>query len=375
MGQVAAFRPATSHRCKRKRIMHSTALLGWFGAALSMTLPWPQVWRSVVRGRTGGLSATACWQGVAMPIGWITYGLLTGESVQIVTNTVTGLTGLSILVMVLVKQGELRTPRKMLISAAGAAGVLSAAAGSAVVAVTTDLGEARVATFLGSVLAITAMLSAVPQPLSLLRDRTQDLAGLSPLRWRLAAAACSCWFAYGLTTGQVAVWLSASVGLSAALIVCWVLWAAGRTPAAAAAPAALTVPAAVIVPAAVTVPARGTARVLRPAYASAAAVRPAVAGARIVRPAASVARSARPVSGPASTPVTAATRVTAATPVAALVPAPGLLTAPALLPAPTGPAAASRRPRNTSRPVRGTARVPGQASWATTVLQGALVPA
>lgn len=208
--------------------MHSSVLLGWLGAALSMTLPWPQVWRSVAKGRTNGLCAVACWQGMAMPVGWITYGLLTGETVQVVTNTVTGLAGLAILVTVLVKRGELRTGRRLLTGAAGAAGVLCAAALCALAVATTDFEPTRVSTLLGSVLAVAATLAAVPQPLSLLRDRTQDMAGLSPLRWRLTAAACSCWCAYGLMSGQVTVWLSASVGLAAALIVLWVMVTAGR---------------------------------------------------------------------------------------------------------------------------------------------------
>ncbi|MEU8615271.1 PQ-loop domain-containing transporter, partial [Actinoplanes sp. NPDC048791] len=129
--------------------MHSIALLGWFGAALSITLPWPQVWRSVARGRTKGLSATACWQSTAMPVGWITYGLLTGETVQVVTNTVTGVAGLAVLVTVLLKQSELRTGRKLLVSAAGAAGVLTAAAGSVIAGRLTDIGGPRAAAFLG----------------------------------------------------------------------------------------------------------------------------------------------------------------------------------------------------------------------------------
>ena len=208
--------------------MLSSAVLGWLGAALSMTLLWPQVWRSVAKGQTNGLCAVACWQGVAMPVGWIIYGLLTGEAVQVVTNTVTGFAGLLILAMLLVKRGELRTGRRLLTGAAGAAAVFCAAALSEVLAATTDLGTPRIASVLGLLLAVASVLSAVPQPLSLLRDRNQDLAGLSPLRWRLTAAACACWCTYGLTTGQVAVWLSASVGLTAAVIVCWVLLTAGR---------------------------------------------------------------------------------------------------------------------------------------------------
>ena len=255
MGQVAGTLRSSLLPTHRIWIMHSIALLGWFGAALSIALPWPQVWRSVARGRTKGLSATACWQGVAMPVGWITYGLLTGETVQVVTNTVTGVAGLAVLVTVLLKQGELRTGRTLLISATGAAGVLTAAGGSAAAGLLTGIGCARAAAFLGAVLAFTAILGAIPQPLSLLRDRGQDLAGLSPLRWWLAAAACSSWCAYGLATGQIAVWLSALVGLGSALIVCWVLVTDRRTRATAG-----TVTAAA--PVRVT---HGTTRVVRPA--------------------------------------------------------------------------------------------------------------
>ncbi|AGL17829.1 SemiSWEET transporter [Actinoplanes sp. N902-109] len=211
--------------------MFSFALLGWLGAALSIALPWPQVWRSCARGRTSGLNTSACFLGVAMPVGWITYGALTGETVQIITNTVTGTAGLAVLTAVLLKQRDLRTRRKLVTSAAGAAGIVLAAAGSATATALTVASSHQAAAFLGSVLAITSIISAVPQPLSLLRDRTQCMAGLSPLRWRLAAAACASWMTYGLATGQVAVWLSAVVGLTSASIVCWVLWSAGRSSA------------------------------------------------------------------------------------------------------------------------------------------------
>jgi hypothetical protein len=203
--------------------MHSSALLGWFGAALSIALPWPQFWRSVVRGRIKGLSATACWQAVGMPLGWITYGLLTGGTVQVVTNIVTGLAGLAVLVMMLVKESELRSGRRLLVSAAGAVTVVSAAAVSAGADLLTGVGAARAGACLGAVLACSAILGAIPQPLSLLRDRGQDLAGLSPLRWWLAAGSSGSWCAYGLATGRPAVWLSALAGLSSALVVCWVL--------------------------------------------------------------------------------------------------------------------------------------------------------
>jgi uncharacterized protein with PQ loop repeat len=209
-----------------------TPALGCLGAALSMSLPWPQVWRSCGQGRTTGLSATASFLGVAMPIGWITYGLLIGDRLQVVTNTVTGGAGVAVLVALLLARTELRRGRSLLASAAAAAGVVFAALAGLVTAAFPQVSGAHVAPMLGVVLAVAATLSAVPQPWALLRDRTQDLSGLSPLRWRLALAACSCWTLYGLGTGQAAVWSSALVGLIGAAVVCAVV--AARTASSAA---------------------------------------------------------------------------------------------------------------------------------------------
>ena len=220
--------------------------LGCLGAALSMSLPWPQVWRSCARRRTTGLSATACWLGVAMPIGWITYGLLIDDRLQVVTNSVTGGAGVAILVALLLAETDLRTGRKLLITAAGAAGVLAAAGLSVAAAALPELDGPAAARGLGVVLALASVLSAIPQPLSLLRDRAQDLSGLSPLRWRLGAGACASWCSYGLVTGQTAVWLSAAVGLVGALIVCVVLVL--PVPAASARPAAPAVVAVGVAP-------------------------------------------------------------------------------------------------------------------------------
>lgn len=200
-----------------------TSALGCLGAALSMSLPWPQVYRSVARGRTTGLSASACWLGVALPIGWITYGLLISDRIQVVSNSVTGGAGAAVLAALLVSRMDLRGGRKLLLSAAGAAGVLVAALLCALAAALPQVNGPQAAHLLGVVLAGTSIAGAVPQPLALLRDRTQDLSGLSPLRWRLALGATAAWMSYGLLTGQAAVWLSASVGLLAAAIVCTIL--------------------------------------------------------------------------------------------------------------------------------------------------------
>ncbi|MEU4688114.1 SemiSWEET transporter [Actinoplanes sp. NPDC023714] len=214
-------------------------VFGTLGAALSMSIAWPQVYRSCVRRRTSGLSATACMLGVAMPLGWVTYGLLIGDPFQVVTNVVASSTGLAILMALLLTQPHLRTRKALLTSAGTAAGVLTAIVVIASLAALPQISGPAAAATLGTVLACVSFVSAIPQPLALLRDRTQDLSGLSPLRWRLAAAACASWLLYGLGAGQPAVWASALVGLTSALIVNGVLIA--RTPRRAKAPSAAAV--------------------------------------------------------------------------------------------------------------------------------------
>jgi uncharacterized protein with PQ loop repeat len=151
--------------------------LGCLGAALSMSLSWPQVYKSCVQRRTNGLSATACMLSVAlrMSLG----------------------SALAVLFFALVSGGVAALP-----SVAGRS----------------------VAPMLGLFLAGVTFLAAVPQPLALLRDRGQDLSGLSPLRWRLGAGASASWLLYGLATGQAALWASASIGLISTGIVCAVLY-------------------------------------------------------------------------------------------------------------------------------------------------------
>ncbi|WP_433826660.1 SemiSWEET transporter [Actinoplanes sp. CA-015351] len=200
-----------------------THVFGIIGAALSMSIAWPQVYRSCVRRRTSGLSATACMLGVAMPAGWVTYGLLINDSFQVVTNTVSSSTGLAILVALLVTQPHLRSGRALLTSAGMAGGVLLAIVAIAALAALPQISGPAAAAMLGTVLASVSFVSAIPQPLALLRNRTQDLSGISPLRWRLAAGACASWLAYGLGAGQPAVWASALVGLASALVVNGVL--------------------------------------------------------------------------------------------------------------------------------------------------------
>jgi uncharacterized protein with PQ loop repeat len=201
-----------------------THAIGVVGAALSMSLSWPQVIKSCVQKRTLGLSPVSCALGVAMPLGWITYGLLSGQRIQVVTNVVTGTAGLAILMALLITQPRMRSLRALRLSAASAGAVLTGVLLSGAAAALPGVRGEQVAPVLGLLLAGVSFLSAIPQPLALLRDRTQDLSGLSPLRWRLGFGACSSWLLYGVLTGQPPVAASASVGLVSASIVCSVLF-------------------------------------------------------------------------------------------------------------------------------------------------------
>ncbi|GAA4591160.1 uncharacterized protein with PQ loop repeat [Actinoplanes octamycinicus] len=207
----------------------SAHAFGFLGAALSMSIAWPQVFLSCVRRRTGGLSPAACLFGLVMPVGWVTYGLLIGDRLQVVTNVLNLVAGVAVLAALLATQPRLRSARTLR-GAGGLSGAVLLAIGTATAAAALpQVTAARAAGLLGAVLATGSFLSALPQPMALLRDRTQDVSGLSPARFRLAAAASGSWLVYGLGTGQPAVWAAALVGLSSALTVCAVL-AARRAP-------------------------------------------------------------------------------------------------------------------------------------------------
>src|SRR4051794_8043768 len=200
-----------------------TAALGFAAAALSISLVWPQVWLSCRRGRTRGLSPTACWLGVALNLCWLTFGLLTGDPAQIVTNIVVGAGNSAVLAALLISQPQLRTPALLLRSAAGAAVLAALAVGSIGAVVALGAAPGAVATALGAVISVVAAGAACVQPLTLLRNRVQDLSGLSAVRWRLGAGANASWLSYGLLRHEPAVLLSAGIGFGGAVVVCGLL--------------------------------------------------------------------------------------------------------------------------------------------------------
>jgi uncharacterized protein with PQ loop repeat len=199
------------------------AALGFFAAALSIAVVWPQVWLSCRHGRTLGLSPTASWLAVALNVCWLTFGLLIGDPAQILTNAVVGAGNAAVLVALLVAQPPLRDPQMLLRTALGAAGLVALAAGSLTAVAVLGADPATVGMALGSVISLVGAAAGLPQPLSLLLDPDRDVSGLAPARWRLGAGACASWVSYGVLIDQPLVWLSASIGLCCALTMCTIL--------------------------------------------------------------------------------------------------------------------------------------------------------
>jgi hypothetical protein len=129
----------------------------------------------------------------------------------------------AVLAALLLTQPPLRTRRMLARTAVGAAALLALAAGSVLSVTVLGTPALAVAAALSSVIAVVGSIAALPQPLRLLRDRTQDVSGLSLTRWRMGAGASSSWTSYGWLGHQPAVSLGAGVGLACALVTCTLL--------------------------------------------------------------------------------------------------------------------------------------------------------
>jgi uncharacterized protein with PQ loop repeat len=199
------------------------AVLGCLAATLSIAVVWPQVWRSCRHRRTLGLSPTSAWLAVGLNVCWLTFGALTGDPAQMITNAVVGTGNTAVLAALLLTQPHLRTRRMLLRTAAGAACLVALAAVSVLTVAVLGAQPAAVAAALSSVIAVVGSIAALPQPLRLLRDRSQDVSGLSVARWRLGAGSCASWTSYGWLGHQPAVSLGAGVGLTCALLMCTLL--------------------------------------------------------------------------------------------------------------------------------------------------------
>lgn len=218
------------------------AALGCLASALSIAVVWPQVWRSCRHRRTLGLSPTSAWLAVGLNVCWLTFGALTGDPAQMITNAVVGTGNTAVLAALLVTQPHLRTHRMLLRTAVGAAGLLALAGGSALAVTLLGASPVAVATALSSVIAVVGSIAAIPQPFGLLRDRAQDVSGVSLARWWLGAGSCASWTSYGWLGHQPAVWLGAGFGLTCSLLMCTLLGGRTAQPAAPRRPVVLDIP-------------------------------------------------------------------------------------------------------------------------------------
>ena len=198
------------------------AALGFLAALFSIALTWPQVWRSCRHGRTLGLSPTAAWLAVGLNLCWLTFGVLIGDLAQVVTNATVGVGNSAVLIAVLLARPQLRT-RPMLLRTAPGGAALAALAALSLAAAALGADAGAVAAMLSSVISPVGMAAALPQPLNLLRYRTQDVSGLSAARYRLGVVSAASWTGYGLLIGEPGVWMSAGVGLCCALLMCALL--------------------------------------------------------------------------------------------------------------------------------------------------------
>src|SRR5688572_12817781 len=130
------------------------AALGFFAAALSIAVVWPQVWLSCRHRRTLGLSPTSSWLGVALNLCWLTFGVLIGDPAQIVTNAVVGAGNTAVLAALLIARPHLRSRRMLLRTAPGFAGLAALAAASITAVVLLGADPAAVTAVLGTVIGL-----------------------------------------------------------------------------------------------------------------------------------------------------------------------------------------------------------------------------
>src|SRR3954453_12118913 len=146
-----------------------TAALGFLAAPPSPAMVWPRVWPSSRHRRARGLSPTTGWLGVALNLCWLTFGLLTGDPAQIITNAVVGVGNTAVLTAMLITQPHLRSRRTLLRTSACSAVLTALAAGSLGAVAVLHAAPAAVAAPLGAVASLVGVAAALSQSLSLLR--------------------------------------------------------------------------------------------------------------------------------------------------------------------------------------------------------------
>jgi hypothetical protein len=149
--------------------------------------------------RHSGLSLSANVLGVLFPVGWLLYGMASHSAVQIITTAVGLAGGLAILVGHLV----LRRPRL-------ASWLPLLLVGLAILGGSALLGR----TVCGLTASASTIAGVLPQVVLLGRGRRAggiDAAGVSRLRWLLAASCNGLWMVYGAIVGDRVIFLNSTI--------------------------------------------------------------------------------------------------------------------------------------------------------------------
>ncbi len=203
-------------------------VLPWILVVTTSTLAWPQIWTSCVRGRTEGLDLTSCLLNPLLSATWLTWGLLLADPLQIGVNSMTVAGNAAILAALLSRRSDARSAAALVRALPLPACLALLVIGPTSLTLVGLIGRSTAASVLGFAAVVFTFIALVPQPMALLRDRKQDVSGVSLGRFALTALAASLWTAYGILTGQATVFLSSACGAVSAIVVLYCVVSAPR---------------------------------------------------------------------------------------------------------------------------------------------------
>lgn len=180
----------------------SPDILGWTASAVFLTRLVPQPVRLLRTGVPDGVSPMAALNGVVGDLGWLVYGVGVG---LVPVWTVAGVSLVPCLLMAV-----------LLARSTTVHDVLGAALWSGIVMTAWALGA------LGTVLGISVLVNNGPQVWVAVRSR--NLVGLAPATWMIAIADASLWGAYGVATGDGALFGYGTALTASALVILARIW-------------------------------------------------------------------------------------------------------------------------------------------------------
>jgi uncharacterized protein with PQ loop repeat len=179
-------------------------VLGVIGTTLGVLRAWPQVRGIVCRHETAGVSVQTWALTLLNNASWLTLGLIIAAPPIIVSNALSAVGCLAVLLAIQRRQAERRLARK-------AAVVLG---GAALVGLT-SLGGATALTVLATALAVSMFL---PQLVTVLRSGG---AGVSPTTWIVTAISSGVWILYAFALGRPSIGACHLVIMPSSLVIAY----------------------------------------------------------------------------------------------------------------------------------------------------------